>query len=137
MARGRRPRGGGGGARTGITVEIQGLDHLADQLDELPQKVKEALLRAVRESAEDVQRETLVNVRKDSGRLQRKLKIRYKAKGLRAEVGWFDQDAYYAWFQEHGTRSIPARPALGPAIEAERHRIRERVSAEIRRELGL
>jgi HK97 gp10 family phage protein len=135
MARGRRPRGGG--ARTGLTVEIEGLDRLAERLDELPDQIREALLRAVRESAEDVQRETLLNVPRRTGLLQRRLTIRYKNKGLRAEVGWFAADAYYAWFHEFGTKSIPARPALGPAIEAERHRIRDRIAAEIRQELGL
>jgi HK97 gp10 family phage protein len=133
MARGRRHASG----RSDITVRIEGLDRLRDRLAELAPEVQAALLRAVKESAEDVQRETLLNVRKDSGNLQRKLDIRYEQGGLRAEVGWFDRDAYYARFQEFGTKSIPARPALTPAIEAERNRIRERISVEIRRELGL
>ena len=139
MPRGRGRSGGrrGGGARSGITVRIEGLDRLRDHLDQLPEEILTALRTAVRESAEDVQRETLLNVRKDTGNLQRKLKIRYEKDGLRAEVGWFDRDDYYASFQEHGTKSITALPALGPAIEAERGRIGKRISQEIRQELGL
>lgn len=135
MARGRRPAGGDSGS--GLTVSITGLDHLAERLEDLPDQIRTALLRAVKESAEDVQRETLLNVRKDSGDLQRHLKIRYEKKGLRAKVGWFNDADYYARFNEFGTVSIRARPALRPAIEAERGRIRERISDEIRKELGL
>ncbi|WP_033818883.1 HK97-gp10 family putative phage morphogenesis protein [Kitasatospora sp. MBT63] len=135
MARGRRPPGGG--TRSGLTVSIEGLERLRPRLSELAEEIVTALRKAVRESAEDVRRETLLNVRKDTGTLQRKLDIRYKAEGLRAEVGWFDRDAYYAAFQEFGTKSITARPALGPAIEAERNRIKDRLSDELRRELGL
>ncbi len=61
--------------------------------------------------------------------------IRYRDGGLRAEVGWFDRPDYYAAFHEFGTRSIPARPALGPAIEAERRVLPERIAAIIREAL--
>lgn len=135
MARGRRPSGGG--ARSGITIEIEGLDRLRERLEQLPEAIKAALLRAVKESAEDIKRETLLNVRHNTGNLQRELDIRYKSGGLRAEVGWFNRPDYYAAFNEFGTKSIPAKPALGPAVEAERGKIRERLSEELRRELGL
>lgn len=127
----------GGAGRSGLTVRIEGLERLRARLEELPAEVTAALQRAVKESAEDVRRETLLNVRKDSGQLQRDLDIRYGAGGLRAEVGWFKREDYYAHFHEFGTRSIPARPALGPAIEGERGRIRDRISAELKKELGL
>jgi HK97 gp10 family phage protein len=132
-----RQRPSGSGARGGITIRIEGLDHLADRLKDMPEQVTAALRRAVKESAEDIKRETLLNVRKDTGNLQRKLAIRYEQEGLRAEVGWFDRDDYYAHFHEFGTKSIPARPALGPAVEAERGKIRDRLTDELRRELGL
>lgn len=121
--------------RDGITVEITGLDRLADRIGELSEEILAAARKAVKESAEDVQRETLLNVRKDTGNLQRWLKVRYRKEGLHAEVGWFNKAAYYAWFHEFGTKTIKANPALGPAIEAERHRIGDRISDEVRRAL--
>ncbi|MFE2106638.1 HK97-gp10 family putative phage morphogenesis protein [Kitasatospora sp. NPDC059463] len=133
MARGRRPAGGG--ARSGLTVQIHGLERLVEQLEAMPERVQAALRRVVKESAEDVQRETLLNVRKDTGFLQRALDIRYSSNSLKAEVGWFNRDSYYAAFHEFGTKSISAKPALGPAIEGERNRIRDRVIAEVNKEL--
>lgn len=121
--------------RDGITVDLSGLDGLADKLAGLPDEILAAAREAVRESAEDVQRETLLNVRKDTGQLQRDLKIRYRKSGLLAQIGWFDRRSFYAWFHEFGTSSIPARPALGPAIEAERQHIGKRVADAIRRVL--
>ncbi|MGW2547494.1 HK97-gp10 family putative phage morphogenesis protein [Kitasatospora sp. NPDC001574] len=133
MARGRRPTGGG--ARSGLTVQVHGLERLIGQLEAMPDAVQAAGRRVVKESAVDVQRETLLNVRKNEGTLQRTLDIRYSRGGLKAEVGWFDPNSYYAAFHEFGTKSISAKPALGPAIEGERNRIRERVITEINEEL--
>ncbi|MFD9064185.1 HK97-gp10 family putative phage morphogenesis protein [Kitasatospora purpeofusca] len=133
MARGRRPAGGG--SRSGLTVQVHGLEQLVKQLEAMPDQVQAALRRVVEESAEDVRREALLNVRKNTGTLQRTLDIRYSHNNLRAEVGWFNRDSFYAAFQEFGTKSIPARPALGPAIEGERNRIRERVVTELNEQL--
>ncbi|MET9396282.1 HK97-gp10 family putative phage morphogenesis protein [Kitasatospora sp. NPDC002965] len=135
MARGRRPPAGGG-ARSGLTVQVHGLERLVERLREMPDEIQTVMRRVVRESAIDVQRETLLNVRKDTGKLQRTLDIRYTNDGLKAEVGWFERDSFYAAFQEFGTKSIPARPALGPAIEGERNRIRDRLIAELNQALG-
>ncbi len=49
-------------------------------------------------------------------------------------MGWSDPDtAVYAAVHEHGTRAIPAKPALGPALEIERTRIVGRITEEVRR----
>ncbi|MCX4686764.1 HK97 gp10 family phage protein [Kitasatospora purpeofusca] len=114
-----------------MTVQVHGLDALVRQLKAMPEQLQDVMRRVVKESAADVQRETLLNVRRDTGKLQNDLATRYTDGGLRAEVGWFNRTDFYAWFNEVGTKSIPAKPALGPAIEGERNRIRDRAVTEI------
>ncbi|WP_327268811.1 HK97 gp10 family phage protein [Streptomyces sp. NBC_01218] len=139
MAARRRRRGGGGRGgttRTGVTVSIEGLDALRERLAELTPAIRAAAFRALRESAEAVRDETRSAVRVDTHNLQTSVKARFENNRLRAEVGWWDADDRYAQYQEFGTRRTPARPALGPAIEAERTRIGDRIRAEVRRALG-
>ncbi|MGW2985460.1 HK97-gp10 family putative phage morphogenesis protein [Streptomyces goshikiensis] len=120
-----------------VTVKVTGLEELAKRLDELPENIKEALRRAVRESAESVKRDTQQAVRVDTGNLRDKVDITYSESGLTAQVGWSDADtARYAAVHEHGTRAISARPALGPALEIERGRIVTRITDEVRRATG-
>lgn len=133
--RGRRGgrRGGGGGA---IRVEIQGLDALRARLEELAPTIRAAAFKALKESAEAVRSEAAANVRVDTHNLQRSAKARFENNRLRAEIGWWDSDDLYAALLEHGTRRIPARPVLGPALEAERTKISARIQAEVRRAMS-
>ena len=71
----------------------------------------------------------------DSGNLRDSTDIKYEDDGLRAEVGWRDRDDLYASLHEHGTRRIPAKPVLGPALEAERAKLPDRIRAEVRKVL--
>ncbi|MEU9972348.1 HK97-gp10 family putative phage morphogenesis protein [Streptomyces sp. NPDC051014] len=123
--------------RGGIHVRIDGIARLRQRLEELEPQIIEALQKAVKESAEAVQGETERTVPVDhSGRDTHHLKdhvdIRYDENGLAAEVGWFDRESYYARFVEHGTRSIPPQPSLGPALELERTRYVRRLTEEVR-----
>ncbi|MEV5131021.1 HK97-gp10 family putative phage morphogenesis protein [Streptomyces sp. NPDC053705] len=129
--RGRGGRGGRGGG--GIRVEIQGLDALRARLDELAPQIRLAAFKALKESAEAVRAEAAQNVRVDTRNLQQSVKARFENNRLRAEIGWWDQDDKYATFLEHGTRRIPARPVLGPALEGERAKIAARIQAEVRK----
>ncbi|MFD3657032.1 HK97-gp10 family putative phage morphogenesis protein [Streptomyces sp. NPDC058620] len=135
----RRRRSGGRPARTrnsGVTVNIRGLEALRDRLDELTPEIRGAAFRALKESAEAVRSDTAQAVRVDTTNLQRSVKARFRNNELRAEIGWWDRDDLYAILHEFGTRRIPARPALGPAIEAERTKIGDRIRAEVRRALS-
>ena len=134
MAR-RGGRSGRGGGSSPITVEIVGLDRLRSQLGDLPPEIRAACFKALKESAEAVVADTKQNVRVDSRNLQESVKARYENNRLRAEVGWWDDDDGYATYQEHGTRKFPAKPALGPALEAERNKIGGRIAGEVRRVL--
>lgn len=117
-----------------VTVRVTGLEELAKRLDELPEEIKAALRRAVKDSAEAVKKETQQAVRIDTTNLREKVDITYSESGLTAHVGWSDADtARYATLHEHGTRTITANPALGPALEVERTRIIARITDEVRR----
>ncbi|MFE2936665.1 HK97-gp10 family putative phage morphogenesis protein [Streptomyces sp. NPDC059278] len=117
------------------TVRIEGMDRLRRRLDELAPVIIAAAKKAVAESAEEVQADARRGVRVDTGNLRNKVAIHYENEGLKAEVGWKDRHDWYAALHEHGTRRIPARPALGPAIEAERSKFADRIRAEVRKVL--
>lgn len=135
--RGRSGGGRGGGTRsTGITVSIEGLDALRDQLADLTPTIRAACFKALKDSAEAVRSDAAGGVRVKSGNLQGSAKARFHNNQLLAEIGWWDSDDLYAILHEFGTRKIPARPALGPAIEAERTKISARIQAEVRRALS-
>lgn len=120
---------------SGIRVEIQGLGRLRERLAELAPEITAAGKKAVKESAEAIRDDAKQGVRVDSGNLRDSTDIKYEDDGQRAEIGWRDSDDMYASLHEHGTRKIPARPVLGPALEAERTKFPERIAAEVRKVL--
>lgn len=133
--RGRAGGRGGGTRRSGITVNVQGLDRLREQLDDLTPTIRAAAFRALKESAEAVRADAAAGVRFKSGNLRKGAKARFHNNQLRAEIGWWDRDVFYAVLHEFGTRKIRARPSLGPAIAAERSKIGARIQDEVRRAL--
>lgn len=137
MAPRRGRRGGrGGGSRSGpIRVEIVGMEALRERLEELKTDIRAAAFRALKESAEAVVADTKQAVRVDSGNLKEGVNARYRNNELRAEIGWWQDDDKYAIYHEVGTRRIPAKPALGPALEAERNKIGDRIAAEVKKVL--
>jgi HK97 gp10 family phage protein len=129
-------RTGGGSASGGsIQVKIVGLDRLAAQLEELETKINGACFKALKESAEAVVASTKADVRKDSGNLRDSVKARFENRRLRAEVGWWDADDRYAVDQEFGTKAMSANPSIGPALEAERNKVGDRIKTEVRKVL--
>lgn len=122
-------------ARTGMTVEILGADRLRTQLEDLGEDIIAALQKAVKESAEAVKADTQRDVAKDTRHLHDTVDIKYKDDDLTAVVGWHNDTEFYARFLEYGTRRITARPALRPALEAERGRYKARLTEEVRRAL--
>ncbi|MFC8012206.1 HK97-gp10 family putative phage morphogenesis protein [Streptomyces cinereoruber] len=121
--------------RTGMTVEILGADRLRARLEDLGENIIGALQKAVKESAEAVKADTQRDVAKNTRNLHDKVDIKYKDDDLTAVVGWHNDSEYYARFLEYGTRRAPARPALRPALEAERGRYKARLTDEVRRAL--
>ena len=111
------------------------MDALRDRLEELKTDIRAAAFRALKESAEAVVADTKQAVRVDSGNLKEGVNARYRNNELRAEIGWWQDDDKYAIYHELGTRRIPAKPALGPALEAERNKIGDRIAAEVKKVL--
>ncbi|MEU9777141.1 HK97-gp10 family putative phage morphogenesis protein [Streptomyces sp. NPDC047968] len=129
----RRRRRGSGTRRSTLDIDIVGVDRLRGQIESLEVKLRAALFKALQESAEAVVTATKPAVRKDSGNLQESVRARYENSRLRAEIGWWDRDDHYAIYHELGTRRLPAQPALGPAAEAERRKIADRIQREVRK----
>jgi HK97 gp10 family phage protein len=118
-------------------VTITGLARLRGRLEDLPDEIKQALAKGVKESAEAVRDDVKRNVPVDtSGRDSHHLKdtvdIRYEEDDLVANVGWFNQADFYAFFVERGTRRQAAQPSLHPALERERRNYRARLTEEVR-----
>lgn len=116
-------------------VTIIGLRDLQRRLGELDEEIHDGAARAVEEAAEAVRDEARDQVRVDTGAMRLGLKAYVDDSDLSADVGWRDPDLYYAKFQEFGTSSITANPALTAAAEAERRRFPARVTARVRGEI--
>ena len=130
-----RRRGSGGGGRQGpLRVEIQGIEHLRARLEDLRTDLRAAAFKALKESAEAVRDEVAGKVRVDSGNRRGDVAARFHNNQLRAEIGWW-QDDKYAVYLEQGTRRIPAKPTLVPALEAERNKIGDRIKVEVNKVL--
>ena len=134
MAARRRGRGGGGRGRGGgttITVEVIGTDRLRSQLNDLRTDIRLAAFEALREAARAIVEDTKGKVAKDTGNLQESVNARFHNNQLLAEIGWWDLDDLYAYWQELGTRRRPPNPALVPALEAERAKIGDRINSKV------
>ncbi|MFJ9382027.1 HK97-gp10 family putative phage morphogenesis protein [Streptomyces sp. NPDC101455] len=121
-------------------VTVNGIARLKKRLEDLPDEIRQALAKGVQKSAEAIAEDVARNVPVDtSGRDTHHLKdtvgIKYREDGLIAAIGWFDQQDYYALFVEHGTRSQPPQPSLGPALQREKGRYASRLTDEVRQAL--
>lgn len=119
--------------RSGLQVNIEGLDELRDRLDELGPEYRAACFRALKEIAGTIVNDVQHTVRVDTGNLKHDVKARFENNRLRAEIGWWQDDDGYAKEQELGSRRVPANPTLLPALERERPHIAARIRDEIRR----
>lgn len=86
---------------------------------------------AVAESAREIRDEARKDVPVDEGTLRDN--ITADINGLRAKVGVFDPDAYYAGYVEFGTSEMRAQPFLGPSAEKERTRLEKRIRKHVER----
>jgi len=125
-------------ARSG--VRVSGIARTKQRLEGLPDRIRDSVVEAVKESAEavrdDVKRNVPVDTRGgDSHHLKDAVDIRFREGGLVADVGWFGPENSYATYVEFGTRRRPAQPSLYPALERERGRFASRLTEEVRRAL--
>ncbi len=108
-------------------IRVEGADQLRRQLAELPERIRKAARAAIADAAAAVQADAQAEVPVESGALRAGIQTRITGDGLSAEVGVFDRDLYYGAFIEFGTSSIPARPFMTPAAEAERAELSDRI----------
>lgn len=132
---GRHPRSGG--RRSSVTVSVSGSEALLRQLDHVTSRMHQAVRKAVEESGNEVVKGTQRRVHVDTGNLKTSVRVdMHDGPRIKAEIGWKDRDDQYALWQEFGTQSMPARPALGPAFNAEKRKIAGRISDAIQGVIG-
>jgi HK97 gp10 family phage protein len=119
--------------RRGQAVTFEGLDELLRDLADLGPEIIAATMRAVEAGSEQIRDDTRAGVRVDTGALRAGVEAIVNRKRQEARIGWRDPKLYYVLFEEFGTSSIPANPALFTAAEAERVRFPDRVAAEVRK----
>jgi HK97 gp10 family phage protein len=120
-----------------VSVSIQGSEALLRQLDHVTSRMHQAVRQAVQESSQAVVNGTKRRVHVDTGNL--KSSVSYDLSSgprIKSEIGWKDRDDQYALWQEFGTRSMPARPALGPAFNVEKRKIARRIADAINGVIG-
>lgn len=104
-----------------VRVRITGDKKLRAQLANLGRQARDACAEVVEEWADDVQNTAEQLVPVDTHYLQTQIEDRVDTRALGAEVGIWDDEAYYARFVEHGTSSMEAQPFLLPAFEQHRN----------------
>lgn len=117
----------------GTHVQIRGLKKLQARADRLVQEVRDAAEAAVTEAAEEVRADMIQNVPTDRGALRDSIRADVDKKTLSAEVGPRGRDQYYGYFQEFGTKNMPAQPFAGPAGEVARKSFPDRLKGHLRK----
>jgi HK97 gp10 family phage protein len=128
-----------------VTMDIQGLDELVKKMRELsPKLARNGLRAAVNAGAQVVKKEAASRVPVDTGALKRAV----YAKQIRELSGDTQQTFYVAvrqgrreraknrdgwhWrFIEFGTKSMPARPFLRPALDVKKTEAAERIKTKL------
>lgn len=137
-------------------MAVQGLSRLQQRFRAVPKAVQKAVEKALEKSADEMVTMMKRLVPVDSGALRNSIgwtwgdapagsmtvgtvaadeqggpRITIYAGTRDKSLG--NQDAFYALFQEYGTKKMPANPFFWPSIRANRTRARSRVSREVRK----
>jgi HK97 gp10 family phage protein len=115
-----------------VSVTISGSEALLKQLQHTSSRLHQAVRKAVEDASKEVVASTQRRVHVDTGNL--KTSVDYTMSDgakIKSEIGWKDRDDRYAVWQEFGTQAMPARPALGPAFNAEKRKIVRRIGDAI------
>lgn len=102
-----------------MSVEVRGLDVLHRKLERLDKKARRDALRpAMRQAANLVRDEARQRVPRRTGLLRKNIitNVKIDAKGAVAKVR-VRSKAFYGRFVELGTKFLPARPFLRPALD--------------------
>ncbi len=127
-----------------ITFNPQELAALNDRLQDVAEKVaKKALRSAARKGMNKVRKEARDNAPEDTGLLESNFALQTKFKGgnLYARVGVKggarnNPDSPWYWrFVELGTKDMPARPFMRPALENNAQDVLDTVVEELKKAL--
>ncbi len=108
-------------------VTIRGLEDLKRSLNKLPAVLQtEGLVVGVKDVANVIRDEAIVQAPMASGALKRSIKTRKSRESLRWTVIYNVRvigrqafgNAYYWWFVENGTQKMAVQPYIRPAFEA-------------------
>lgn len=114
-------------------INIRGIEDLERKLRKLPDVVRTAGGRAVKDETEETRDDMKRGAAVDTGDLRDSIQAEYNAKKLQGRAV---ATAAHAGFVEHGTDDTAAQPFAQPAAERARRRFPDRVRTEIKTELG-
>lgn len=112
-----------------------GLDQVLKELEKVGEDAVNAAKEGLAASAQYVQASAKKTVHKDTGAAAANIEVRYENDDLTAKVGWFDPRFYYMIWQELGTSSIKAWPALTRAGRRGQKRFLKEVSDRVQKEI--
>lgn len=121
------------GGRVTARVNDASLRRMQARIDEANERIHAATRAAVTITAELAALVETQRVPVDTGALRKGIKVKYSAGGLRARIGIFDPDLYYAVFVEWGTTARPPMPFAVPAAERARAEFAENTRAQMAR----
>lgn len=122
-----------------FTAHVEGLDELERMLEELtPKAAKAAVRRAALKAGEIWQEAIEERAPRRTGFLSEHITIKTKTTGgdddstggITVLVGP-EKSAFYAMFQEFGTKHQPAKPFIGPAYEEKKDEVLETFEKEL------
>ncbi len=128
-----------------ITINQAEIEALEKRLNEIADKLaKKALRTAARKAMKPVRDEAKTNAPEDTGLLEENFALLTTAKngeitakvGVRGGAKKNDKTPFYFRFHELGTKDIPAKPFMRPALENNAERIIQTVADELKRELN-
>jgi HK97 gp10 family phage protein len=122
---------------------VEGIDELIKDFDKVSEVAESALDSASKASAEFILSEAKKRVPVKSGKLKNSLAVKSEKnkksnrKTYRVyNKGVRDGGVKYAFAVEGGTKKMPAKPFLRPAVDENRRRICEIINLEILKVLG-
>lgn len=115
-----------------MEFEFEGLEELANSLEQTANNVKESKDEALIAGAKIMQRATQDRARVLTGNLKAHVEISDIENG--EILVYVDQQgkAYYGYMHEVGTSKMRARPFMGPAFNSSRFKIERAIADKIR-----
>jgi len=123
-----------------VRVKVTGAEEVVRRLNLMADKAEEAVEAAAMAGAEVVRADAQKRApRGDTERLAEGMTAELEGvKGTKATVRIGpDKEAFYGLFHEVGTKKMPARPFLRPALDERKAEAEKAVADELRRKLGL